>query len=67
MAQDDPKTKRPQPGPYDVCVDNYRGYAVDPLTGLALNPFKCRDPRNAKRTNPKPKGGLDPDAPWGCD
>ncbi len=63
----DSKSKRPQPGPHDPCVDNYRGYAVDPLTGLALDPFKLRDRRNA-RTNPKQDTArLDPDAPWGCD
>lgn len=62
------KAIRPAPGKYDPCVDNYRGYAVDPKTGLALDPFKLRDRRNAK-TNPSGNhiARLNPDAPWGCD
>ena len=51
-----------QPGPHDVCVPDYRGVPVDPRTGLALDPFKCRDPRNAKRTNPRRQSTLDSDA-----
>lgn len=50
-------------------AEQYRGVPVDPATGHALDPFKCRDPNtNARRTNPR--GGqmarLDDDAPWGC-
>lgn len=59
-------------GPHDVCVDlrTFRGQACDPVTGRILDYYKCRDPRNSARTNPKQRSGLNQDANekfWGID
>lgn len=63
------KDALPSHEPVPGAAEHYRGVPVDPATGHALDPFKCRDPKaNARRTNPR--GGqmarLDDDAPWGC-
>ena len=65
---DDTEKKPPLPK-YEVEVPDSRGYAVDPRTGLALDPYYTRNPKNAKRTNPRGDGlaRLDPDAPWGLE
>jgi len=59
-----------KPDPYEPCVPDYRGVPVDPRTGRPIDPFRCRDPKNVKRTNPRRKDTLDPDAGerfWGID
>ena len=66
---DDTEKKPPLPQ-REVEVPDYRGYEVDPRTGLALDPFKLRDKRNA-RTNPpsNSRGILDDRADefWGLE
>lgn len=61
-------TGKDAPPTYDSVDDgSYRGVPVDPATGRPLDPFRCRDPRNAARTNPRrSEAKLDDDAPWGC-
>lgn len=66
MPPDDqaPPSHEPVPG----AAEHYRGYPVDPATGNAINPFKCRDKKkNAKRTNPRQRmARLDDDGEfWG--
>ena len=43
---------------YEPCVPDYRGIPVDPRTGQAIDPFRCRDPKNAKRANPRNRQGY---------
>lgn len=59
-----------KPDPHEPCVPDYRGIPVDPRTGQPIDPFRCRDPKNAKRTNPRRRQAyLDnrKDAYWGIE
>lgn len=53
----------PSHAPVEGAAEHYRGYLVD-NKGNALDPFACRDRRNARRTNPR-RGLIKIDDPWG--
>ena len=50
---------KPQPGRYDPIPDPREGQQL-----IGDSPFKCRDPRNARKTNPRGNGEAYIDPNW---